>query len=1027
MHVRTGLDTEYLGSEFMDIVRSCVDVAEEKGMLACLYDEDRWPSGTAGGRVVEGEEGYRGRHLLFTMDKYGTVGGPGGCSPASGEACRSENGWLLGRFGVRLGGEGEVVGYRVLGEGEEGGEGEGVWYAYVETNPPSAWFNGQTYVDTLNPEAMKAFIGSTHEKYRDCVGDRFGGTVPCIFTDEPQFARKTRLGDGRERRDVFLPWTDDLPETFSAAYGGEADLVKHLPELIWNLPNGKVSVTRYRFHDHVCERFVTAFMDQLGDWCVNNGILLNGHMMDEPTLGSQTNALGEAMRCYRSMGLPGMDLLNDSVEFNTAKQVSSVARQRGIKGVMSEIYGCTHWYFTFEGHKGCGDWQAALGITFRVPHLAWASMAGEAKRDYPASLNYQSPWYKEYGYVEDHFARVGVAMTRGTAMTRVAVVHPVESFWCLFGPDGGGNGEKLREREGRFGQLTDWLLRGLVDFDFISESLLPEMYGGVEDKELVVGECRYEAVIVPDLLTIRSSTVEILNELGSKGGRVIVLDREPKLVDGQELPADKAQHPIINSSVSVPWDRDAVLSTLEQHRDLDIVDKAQKRPDSLLYQQRVDGDERFVFICNTDRSTGVETTIHLRGFWDVDLLETLSGKQTRLESRLFLRGTSFPYHFEGCGSLLLRLSPRSTPDCKSLVYALQDPPSSVQDDETTREVGLTLDDVEFSEPNVLMLDYARYEVFTADAPVYKSSGVQEILAINNEILDRLHLPRKGQAWRQPWTLPESDRKTKAAVALHFPFLSEMDVTVKTQLAIELPDSISISINDTGIFTKHICGLMPNTWWVDEAISTVPIPPNVIKKGLNTLSLSFPFDILTNIERIYILGTFKVQLGDFGSDTKAKIIPWDTKADPLTWGSIIPQHLPFYVGNITYRCTFTLPARAAAKLSVPEFESPVLAVQHGKDKEKRGRIAFRPRELELGVLGEGRHEVEITCFGNRYNAFGHVHALDSMTTCWPDAWRTQGWAWTDEYRVKAVGVLGRPVVLYRREVDGWVVVSPPATP
>jgi len=36
MHVRTGLDTEYLGNEFMDAVRDCVDYAESKGMLACL-------------------------------------------------------------------------------------------------------------------------------------------------------------------------------------------------------------------------------------------------------------------------------------------------------------------------------------------------------------------------------------------------------------------------------------------------------------------------------------------------------------------------------------------------------------------------------------------------------------------------------------------------------------------------------------------------------------------------------------------------------------------------------------------------------------------------------------------------------------------------------------------------------------------------------------------------------------------------------------------------------------------------------
>jgi hypothetical protein len=36
MHSRTGLDTEYLGEEFMDMVSACVDYAESKGLLACL-------------------------------------------------------------------------------------------------------------------------------------------------------------------------------------------------------------------------------------------------------------------------------------------------------------------------------------------------------------------------------------------------------------------------------------------------------------------------------------------------------------------------------------------------------------------------------------------------------------------------------------------------------------------------------------------------------------------------------------------------------------------------------------------------------------------------------------------------------------------------------------------------------------------------------------------------------------------------------------------------------------------------------
>ena len=36
MHVRTGLDTEYMGTEFMDIVEACVEYAGDNNMLACL-------------------------------------------------------------------------------------------------------------------------------------------------------------------------------------------------------------------------------------------------------------------------------------------------------------------------------------------------------------------------------------------------------------------------------------------------------------------------------------------------------------------------------------------------------------------------------------------------------------------------------------------------------------------------------------------------------------------------------------------------------------------------------------------------------------------------------------------------------------------------------------------------------------------------------------------------------------------------------------------------------------------------------
>lgn len=68
-------------------------------------------------------------------------------------------------------------------------------------------------------------------------------------------------------------------------------------------------------------------------------------------------------------------MLYDSRELNTAKQAQSAVHQYGREGMLSELYGVTGWEFDFRGHKLAGDWQAALGVTVRVHHLTWTSMA----------------------------------------------------------------------------------------------------------------------------------------------------------------------------------------------------------------------------------------------------------------------------------------------------------------------------------------------------------------------------------------------------------------------------------------------------------------------------------------------------------------------------------------------------------------------------------------------------------------------------------------------------------------------------
>jgi hypothetical protein len=66
MHSRTGLATEYLGGEWFRLTNRCAVESAKLNMEAWLYDEDRWPSGTAGGIVTVNPE-YRMHYLCLRI------------------------------------------------------------------------------------------------------------------------------------------------------------------------------------------------------------------------------------------------------------------------------------------------------------------------------------------------------------------------------------------------------------------------------------------------------------------------------------------------------------------------------------------------------------------------------------------------------------------------------------------------------------------------------------------------------------------------------------------------------------------------------------------------------------------------------------------------------------------------------------------------------------------------------------------------------------------------------------------------
>ncbi len=1009
MHSRVGLDTTYLSEEWFDCVRACLDEADKLGMKAWLYDEDRWPSGAAGGLVTVDPQ-YRLRRLVMRRADDGTVPAP----VAGGE--------VVGLFRVRFS-AGAMASYeRLAAVPSDGrvalGVDEALLLFSVELEQPSSWYNGQTYLDTMDQEAVAKFIEVTHEAYRREVGEAFGGTVPGIFTDEPAHTQVAMAaGEGC----WVTAWSRTFAETFLARYGH--DLRERLPELFYDLADGTMSVARYQYHDCLTAMFVAAFGRQIGDWCERHGMLYTGHLLEEDSLSSQTNQVGSCLRFYEHMQAPGMDLLTEHWRvYDTAKQVSSAARQFGRRWRITETYGCTGWDFSFAGHKALGDWQAALGINVRCQHLAWYTMQGEAKRDYPAGIFYQSPWWRDYAMVEDYFARVNLAMTEGEEVRDILVVHPVESMWTLTRV-GWHEDAAVKACDRMLVALRDTLLQAHLDFDYGDEEMLGRL-GSVVDGEggvrLALAQGRYRAVVVPPLRTVRASTLALLRRFREQGGLVVFAGVPAGHVDAV---ASDAARELAAGCVAVPFAGDdgheALMAALAPVRQVSIhtADGTEIAP--ALYLLRESAEAWHLFICNSGHSAaqlaheGSDAMVRDRraAFMQVDVALAATTPHAPVEldaERGTLHGTDAERTTSGwvvhtalpaLGSRLFVFPKEALP---AGVAATVQPRRTPGREVRTAELTPRKWDVALSEDNVLPLDGPSWRI---DGGAWQKP--QDILRVDQAVRRHLGVAPRGGQMVQPWARPRVADPRRACVELRHEFTVRNLPVGELFLAMECPETCQVRVNGV-----PLCRDAENGWWCDRSLRKIPIPVDVLRLGKNQVELTFPAydETHSGLEMAYLLGDFGVRLGARGRRTLIR------RVDALRLGDWVGQGLPFYAGSVAYRTRIRPDVADGQRLVVAVREYRGVAVRVSVDGVSAGLVAWDPHEVDITGLVAGKRAalLQVEVVGHRRNSHGPFHFHEK----WPDwtgPWQfiATGDAWTDEHQLVPCGLMAPPRLVLRQ--------------
>ena len=831
MHSRVGLVTPYLSEEWMNLIKACAEEAGKNGIYAWLYDEDKWPSGYAGGVVPVEKEEYRSRYLiLLKKDQI------------------QANDTVLKEF--TLSGATYFVCKRI-------------------DNLDNPWFNGYSYVDLMNPEAVKAFLASTHEKYKEAVGEYFGNVIPGIFTDEPCYV----FANAAEN----APWSEYLPDFFKKMK--DYDITDHVHKIFFDIED--YQKIRFDYYEVATALFKESFTKQYYDWCDKNNLLLTGHFMSEDFCYYQTQWSGDVMSHYEFMHWPGTDKLGRNIVQNiTNKQCSSVCDQLGKERAFSEVFGCVGGQVSFFERKWIGDWQTILGINFVNHHLSLYSMRGERKRDYPANLFYQQPWWDEEKTLSDYFARICAFASEGKRDLNILLLQPLSSVWSEYSPIHSVDGfskEMVYDRP--FETYVKALMELKLDYHIGNENIMKN-HAKIYGNKLAVGEYEYDYVVIPPMSNMMKSTYDLLKEYSKNGGKLLFSDRLPYMIEGVKTDVSFDNFEIGRGI----GDCLGKVSSFYKNRPV-VIDKISNgNAASIWLHTRKTKDSTRYFFANTNKDREVKSTIKLPKAKYVYIMDLCDGEIYETSPNMDSDFAEIDIVFAGAGSVLF--------------ICTDNPISANKDCPVVLGSGVMTKD------------------FTKIIPVDVVNDFNcQILNDNTLLLNNFKLNIDGfEPYEGPvcnsWHSIFYNAKEGAKFTAEYSFLSEIDLK-DAYAAIEVAENNDdILFNGekvTALKTKGEMGEFDHQKsYLDINFTKVPIR---IRKGLNTLIIKgrkinnitgpgfhikvdtpmakyFP----TEAEEVYICGNFSLKKL---SDSVYSI------AEPNTvqGHNITNEGYPFYIGKI----------------------------------------------------------------------------------------------------------------------------------
>ncbi len=485
---------EYMRSAtHWDTLVKAVEACQRAGLVVWLYDEDGYPSGSAGGLVLETDPAFEALALTY-------------------DAARSEP------FVLRP--------------------------AYEHTHASNNFYAARRYPNLIDDGATRCFVDKTHEAYWRRLRPHFGKTIYAFFTDEPSLMpvnlgqlpdhvrKRVRVVDPLDEKGVkplpAVPWCRDLPDQYRQRYG--EDLMPLRRSLFAGDTDADRRVRR-RFWALIADLIAERYFGRIQDWCRAHRVASSGHTLWEEQVVHHVPIEGNALKALTRMDVPGMDMLSSDPGtvlhggWLTASLPTSAALFNGGRRVMTEVSDFAQRMAkkgpaSIAQMQGTAAWQAAFGVT---EFTSYYGSIGQIVNSVDAGKKRGNPetcraWC-------DYVGRLNALLRDAKLNPNVLLYYPIYDLWAEYRPVAErltlqSQSKRAQQIAGSFLQLGRRLVAGQISFALTDHELLAT--GQVHDGGLSIGKQRFDAILLPAGVVLPEAAGAVVDRFRAAGGCVMV-------------------------------------------------------------------------------------------------------------------------------------------------------------------------------------------------------------------------------------------------------------------------------------------------------------------------------------------------------------------------------------------------------------------------------------------------------------------------------------------------------------------------